>query len=286
MPEADAAGGLGGDQRGARAHERVVDRLTRARVVEDRAAHAFHRLLRAVDGGGVLVAAGDGPERRLLAVAVPVALAGLPDRIPARLVLPVVVAAAEHQPLLRPDDLGADGEAGSLEALGDGRGVQCAVPDVGDVAGEERPGFPPVGAVVVQHLAGAAGGGGAGLVAPGGVVVDAVRRVADHQVRLHAGQQARDVVRHRGVAAEQPVVPEYPEIAGAADGDPPASPGRRPRPRGRPWRPGRGAAGRARHRRSRSAPGRSRRAAGRRARARGAARPTRRSRLARLSISR
>ena len=77
--------------------------------------------------------------------------------------LPVVVAAAEHQALLGPDDLAADGEASDLEALGDRRGLQRAVPDIGDVAGEQRPGVAPVGAVVVQHPAGAAGRGGAGL---------------------------------------------------------------------------------------------------------------------------
>ena len=80
-------------------------------------------------------------------------------RVPARLVLPVVVAAGEHQPLLGPDDLGADGEAAGDEALGHRGRVQGSVPDVGDLAGEERPGFAPVGAVVVQDLAGALGRG-------------------------------------------------------------------------------------------------------------------------------
>ena len=71
--------------------------------------------------------------------------------------LPMVVAAGEHQPLLGPDDLAADGEAAGLEALGDGGGVQRPVPDVGDLAGEERPGLAPVGPVVVHHLARALG---------------------------------------------------------------------------------------------------------------------------------
>ena len=43
--------------------------------------------------------------------------------------------------------------------LGDGRRMQRAMPDVGDIAGEECPGLAPVGAVVVQNLAGPAGRG-------------------------------------------------------------------------------------------------------------------------------
>ena len=111
---------LGGDDRGPRSGERLVDRLAGRAVVQHRPAHALDRLLRAVDRRGVLVAARDRPERGLLAVAVPVALALLAHRVPAGLVLPVVVAAAEHQPLLGPDDLRADGEAAGDEALGDG----------------------------------------------------------------------------------------------------------------------------------------------------------------------
>ena len=130
---------------------------------------------------------------------------------------PMVVAAAQHQPLLRPDDLAADREAGGLEALGDRRRMQCAVPDVGDVAGEQRPGLAPVGAVVVQHLSGALGAGGTGLVAPARVVLHPVGRIADHQQRGHPAEHPLDVGRHRGVAAEQPMRSEQPEIARPAD---------------------------------------------------------------------
>ena len=47
----------------------MKDRLAGAGVVEDRPAHALDRLLRPVDSVGVLVAPGDLPERRLLAIA-------------------------------------------------------------------------------------------------------------------------------------------------------------------------------------------------------------------------
>ena len=135
----------------------------------------------------------------------------------ARLVLPVVVAAAEHQALFGPNDLRPDGEAASLEALGDGRRMQRAMPDVGDFAGEERPGLAPVGAVVIQHLAGAAGARGTCLVPPRRIVLDPIRRIADHQQRGHVAEHTLDVGRDRGVAAEQPVRPEQPEIARPAD---------------------------------------------------------------------
>jgi len=50
--------------------------------------------------------------------------------------------------------------------------VQGAMPDIGDVAGEERPGFPPVGAVIVRHLAELAGVEVyAGTLSPGGIIV-------------------------------------------------------------------------------------------------------------------
>ena len=70
------------------------------------------------------------------------------------------------------------------------------MPDVGDIAGKQRPGLAPVGAVVVQHLA----GGEIGTVAelalpPGRIVVHAIGRIGDHQVRLHAGEHPLDIRR-------------------------------------------------------------------------------------------
>ena len=127
--------------------------------------------------------------------------------------LPVVVAAGEHQPLLAPDDLAADGEAAGLQALGDGGGVQRAVPGVDDLAGEQRPGLAPVRPVVVQHLAGALGRRQPGLVAPGRVVAHAIGRVRHQQVRPHPAQQPRHVSGVGRAAAEQPMRSEEPEVA-------------------------------------------------------------------------
>src|SRR5205807_639574 len=106
--------------------------------------HAFDRLLRAVHGLGVLTAARNGPERGLLAVPGPVALG--PHGVPARLMLPVIVAAADDEALLGPDDLRPDGEALAGQALRDRGGMQGAVPDIRNGAGEQRPCFRPVGA--------------------------------------------------------------------------------------------------------------------------------------------
>src|SRR5665213_3992363 len=67
----------------------------------------------------------------------PVAL--LADGVPAGLVLPVIVAATDDQPLLGPDDLGADGEPFPRQAFRNGRCVKRAMPDVGDGARKQCP---------------------------------------------------------------------------------------------------------------------------------------------------
>ena len=125
---AAAAGHLGGNDRGAGSAERLIDGLAGRGVVLDRPPHAFDRLLGAVAGRRLPVR--DGPDGGLLAIARPVARLALPDGIPGRLVLPVIVAAADDQPGLVPDDLRADGKAAGLEAGGDRGGVQGAMPDI------------------------------------------------------------------------------------------------------------------------------------------------------------
>ena len=67
--------------------------------------------------------------------------------------LPVIVAAAERKPVLGPDDLGAYLEACRFQRLLDVAGIPAGMPDVGDRARKQRPGLPPVGAVVVRDLA-------------------------------------------------------------------------------------------------------------------------------------
>ena len=67
------------------------------------------------------------------------ALAGFLDSICARLVLPMIVAPAEHQPFLGPDDLRAKTEAAGFEAIDHLAHMQRAVPDIGDIAWKQRP---------------------------------------------------------------------------------------------------------------------------------------------------
>jgi hypothetical protein len=73
---------------------------------DDRPPHAFDRLLGAVDGFRILITVLDMPEGALLPVSVPMSRAS--DGVPARFMLPVVVAAAHHQRWLRPHDLTAN----------------------------------------------------------------------------------------------------------------------------------------------------------------------------------
>ena len=53
----------------------------------------------------------------------------------------------------------------------------------------------------------------AGLIAPNRVVIDAVGRVGDHEVRRDATEHTRNVGRHCAVAAEQAMPSEEPQIA-------------------------------------------------------------------------
>ena len=112
----------------------------------------------------------------------------------------------------------ADREAAGVEALGHRGRVQRAVPDVGDLAGEQRPGLAPVGAIVVQHLAGA-------LRRP-----TPPTRCArpDRSPRHTADRSPSDAAARRraarstvssigGAAADQPVLAEQPDIAEPAD---------------------------------------------------------------------
>ena len=76
---AGAAGHFGRDQARARTEKRVIDGLAGPAVVDDRAAHAFDRLLGAVPPALLAlpvaerIVVGDLPDRRLCAVALPVA---------------------------------------------------------------------------------------------------------------------------------------------------------------------------------------------------------------------
>src|SRR6516162_3637281 len=87
-PVADPAGHLGGDHAAARSEKRVVDRLAGAAVIDDRATHALDRLrgsmfpavFRPEIGEAVVIS--DFPDRRLGAVALPMAGIVVAYRVP------------------------------------------------------------------------------------------------------------------------------------------------------------------------------------------------------------
>src|SRR5271169_3094337 len=185
------AGHLGGDDARARAEKGIVDRLPGAAVVDDRPAHALDRLLGAVPPALLApwvaerVVVADLPHRGLGAVALPVALPTLTHRVPAGFMLPMVVATAQREVLLGPDNLRARLQPAAGETGGDDIAMHGAVPDIGDIAGKQRIGFPPVGTVIIEHrslrefaLAEVA------ARPPGRIVADPIGRIGDHQARL------------------------------------------------------------------------------------------------------
>jgi hypothetical protein len=74
-------------------------------------------------------------------------------RIPARLMLPVIVAAAEDEPLPGPDDLAPDLEPGGRQDVRYRTSMQAAMPGIGDILSGTAPGPLASRPVVVQHLA-------------------------------------------------------------------------------------------------------------------------------------
>lgn len=129
-----------------------------------------------------------------------------------------------------------DPQAGVSLALQFGdrrRQCRCMVISIGTDRRSERPPLPrsPVGCRAVgvaqlhipspgrrQGLPGVFGLCGAGLIAPCRIVGDAVGRVRHHQVRGKAVQQVRHVIGAGGVAAEQAVLAQAPEITGRKTG--------------------------------------------------------------------
>src|ERR1700722_18319521 len=138
----DAFGEFGGSKCGPRAEKRIVYKFAVLCVIQDRAPHALYGFLSAVDGCRVLVAILDLPKRTLFAIAVPMPRRA--DRIPTRLVLPVIMAPTDHERWLCPDDLGSDLEFPHAEAPSDISLVHGSVLDIRLVAWKKIPGRPPV----------------------------------------------------------------------------------------------------------------------------------------------
>jgi hypothetical protein len=91
--------------------------------------------------------------------------------------------------------------------------MQRAMPDVSNIAWEQRPCVAPVGAVIVLDLAGALGMTDPSPVPPGRIVLDPVRRIGDHQLRRNTAQRCSDSRCRSAVAAHQPMSSKPPDIA-------------------------------------------------------------------------
>src|SRR5215472_8735334 len=177
---AAAAGHFGRNQACARSEKRVIDQLAGPAVVDDRAAHRFDRLLRAVPPALLALRAAKRivvrklPDCCLRAVAGPVAGLAFAHGVPAAFVLPVIIVAAQREMLLRPNDLSAQLEPASRQPRGDDIAVHRPVPDIGGISPEQRIGLLPVGAIVVEHLALRELAGTAAAGSPGRIVSDPV----------------------------------------------------------------------------------------------------------------
>src|SRR5215472_11499412 len=222
---AEAAGHFGGNHARARAEKRVIDQFAGPAVVDDRAAHRFDRLLRAMPPALLApraaerIVVGKLPDRCLGAVAGPVAGLALAHGVPAAYVLPVIIAAAQREMLLRPDDLSAQLEPATRQAGGDDIAVHRPMPDIGGISREQRIGLLPIGAIVVENFALCERAGTAAAAgSPGWIVGDPIGWIGDHQGRLRSCQYHRDISGAGAVAAANQVVSHLPYIARSRDG--------------------------------------------------------------------
>src|SRR5688572_22161033 len=103
-------------------------------------------------GGFVPVAAkavqiGDFPQRRLRAVAASVCRSAAANGVPARLMLPVIMPAAEREVLLGPDDLRPDLKARCCESAHHLSGMNTGMPHIGNIAAEQLIRRGPIGLI-------------------------------------------------------------------------------------------------------------------------------------------
>src|SRR6516225_8804521 len=210
---ADATGHFGRDQARARTEKRVIDQLAGPAVVDDRTAHALDRLLRSVSPTLLAlpiterIVVGDLPHGGLLAATLPVACLAFSHRVPAGFMAPMVVAPAQDEMRLGPDDLSAQLKPAGGQIAANHVAVERPVPHISDIAGKQRIGLPPVGAVIVEHLAlRELAGTDPTARAPGWIIADPIRGIAHHQVGLRSRQHRLDIRRVGAVATTDAVV--------------------------------------------------------------------------------
>src|SRR6516164_7067996 len=222
---ADAAGHFGRDQARARTKKRVIDQLAGTAVVDDWSAHALDRLLRGVPPARLALAiaerivVGDLPHGGLLAATLPVANLALSHRVPAGFMAPMVVAPAQGEMRLGPDDLSAQLKPAGDQIAADHVALQRPVPHISDIPGKQRIGLPPVGAVIVEHLAlRELAGIDPTARAPGWIIADPIRGVAHHQMGLRSREHRLDIRRNGAVTAADAMVAQQPDVAGPGYG--------------------------------------------------------------------
>ena len=92
------------------------------------------------------------------------------------------------------------------------------MPHISDIPGKQRIGLPPVGAVVVEHLAlRELAGTDPKASPPGRIIADPIRRIADHQVGLRFRQHRLDIRRIGAVTTADAMVSQQPDVAGPSD---------------------------------------------------------------------
>ena len=127
---------------------------------------------------------------------------------------PMVVAPAQGEMRLGPDDLSAQLKPAGDQIAADHIAVQRPVPHISDIPGKQRIGLPPVGAVIVEHLAlRELAGADPTAGSPGRIIAD-LRGIADHQLGLRSGQHRLDIRRVGAVATADAVVSQPPDVAG------------------------------------------------------------------------
>jgi len=109
---------------------------------------------------------------------------------------PMVVAPAQGEMRLGPNDLSAQLKAAGGQVAANHVAVKRPVPHISDIPGKQRIRLPPIGAVIVEHLALREAAGTDPMThSPGRIIADPIRRVAHHQVGLRSGQHRLDIRR-------------------------------------------------------------------------------------------
>jgi len=97
--------------------------------------------------------------------------------------------------------------------------VQRPVPHISDIPGKQRIGLPPVGGVIVEHLALREFAGiDPTARAPGWIITDPIRGVAHHQMGLRSREHRLDIRRNGAVTAADAMVSQQPDVAGPGYG--------------------------------------------------------------------